>query len=235
MTREGIRNIVILTGAGVSAESGLATFRGPDGLWEGHRVEDVATPEAFRRDPGLVHAFYDARRAKLQTVTPNLAHEALARLDEQWPGELLLVTQNVDDLHERAGSNRLIHMHGQVKKGWCLRCGNRFAWDGAMGTGAECPSCGGIGQVRPDIVWFGEMPYEMERIDQAVRDCDLFVSIGTSGAVYPAAGFVQTARYCGGRTLEINLEPSMGSFFFDESRMGKAAELVPRWVDELLA
>jgi len=230
-----IRNIVILTGAGVSAESGLATFRGPDGLWEGHRVEDVCTPEAFARDPALVHAFYDARRAKLGAVQPNAAHQALARLDAEWPGELLLVTQNVDDLHERAGSTRLIHMHGEVTKGWCLACDERFAWAGPMGEGAVCPSCAVVGQVRPDIVWFGEMPYAMERIDDAVRACDLFVSIGTSGAVYPAAGFVQTARYCGAKTLEINLEPSLGSVYFDESRIGRAGELVPAWVADVLA
>jgi NAD-dependent deacetylase len=230
-----IRNIVVLTGAGVSAESGLATFRGADGLWEGHRVEDVATPEAFRRDPALVHAFYDARRAKLGTVEPNAAHKALARLDAEWDGDLLLVTQNVDDLHERAGSKRLIHMHGTLTQGWCLACGDRFAWSGAMGEGALCPSCHAQGQVRPDIVWFGEMPYEMDQIDDALRRCDLFVSIGTSGAVYPAAGFVQTARYCGASTLEMNLEPSLGSYMFDESRTGRAGELVPKWVDELLA
>jgi NAD-dependent deacetylase len=227
-------NIVILTGAGVSAESGLATFRGPDGLWEGHRVEDVCTPEAFLRDPSLVHAFYDARRAKLADVQPNAAHLALARLDREWPGELLLVTQNVDDLHERAGSTRLVHMHGELAKGWCLRCNERFAWAGDMGEGAKCPACATAGMVRPDIVWFGEMPYEMEQVDQALRSCDLFVSIGTSGAVYPAAGFVQTARHCGAETLEMNLEPSLGSFLFDESRTGRAGELVPRWVDELI-
>ena len=229
-----IRNIVILTGAGVSAESGLATFRGPDGLWEGHRVEDVCTPEAYARDPALVHQFYDARRAKLEMVQPNAAHEALARLDAKWPGELLLVTQNVDDLHEQAGSKRLIHMHGELTRGWCLACHDKFAWTGPMGEGAACPSCGVAGQVRPDIVWFGEMPYDMERIDEALRECDLFVSIGTSGAVYPAAGFVQTARYCGAETLEMNLEPSLASVYFDESRIGKAGDLVPLWVEELL-
>jgi NAD-dependent deacetylase len=228
------QRIVVLTGAGISAESGLATFRGPDGLWEGHHVEDVATPEAFARDPELVQRFYDARRAKLTTVVPNPAHEALARLDEQWPGEFLLVTQNVDDLHERAGSKRLIHMHGEHRKGWCVACDKRFGWDAPMGTGATCPSCGIAGQVRPDIVWFGEMPYEMERIEAALQRCDLFVSIGTSGAVYPAAGFVQTARYCGAETLEINLEPSLGSIFFHESRTGRASELVPAWVEEML-
>ena len=231
----GVRNIVILTGAGVSAESGVATFRGPDGLWEGHRVEDVATPEAYLRDPALVHAFYDARRAKLGTVGPNAAHEALARLDQKWPGELLLVTQNVDDLHERAGSRRLLHMHGELNSGWCLACNGRFAWHGPMGEHAICAACGKGGEVRPDIVWFGEMPYDMDQIDEALRTCDLFVSIGTSGAVYPAAGFVQTARYCGARTLEMNLEPSQGSVFFHESRIGKAGELVPAWVEEMLA
>jgi NAD-dependent protein deacetylase/lipoamidase len=235
MNSNEIKNIVILTGAGVSAESGLATFRGPDGLWEGHRVEDVCTPDAYRRDPALVHAFYDARREKLGTVEPNGAHQALARLDAKWPGELLLVTQNVDDLHERAGSRRLLHMHGELAKGWCLACDARFSWQGAMGRAAVCSSCGSIGQVRPDIVWFGEMPYEMERIDEALQRADLFVSIGTSGAVYPAAGFVQTARYCGARTLEMNLEPSLGSSFFDESRTGTAGTLVPEWVDEVLS
>ena len=235
MNREGIEGIVILTGAGVSAESGLATFRGPEGLWEGHRVEDVCTPEAFLRDPALVHAFYDARRSKLGTVAPNAAHEALARLDAEWPGELLLITQNVDDLHERAGSKRLLHMHGELTKGWCLACDKRFAWTGDMGVGAECSLCGATGKVRPDIVWFGEMPYEMDRIDQALQRADLFVSIGTSGAVYPAAGFVQTARYCGARTLEMNLEPSLGSTFFDESRIGAAGKLVPEWVEEVLS
>ena len=213
----------------------LGPLRRFAGIWEGHRVEDVATPEAFRRDPALVHAFYDARRARLGTVEPNAAHRALAGLDSEWPGELLLVTQNVDDLHERAGSKRLIHMHGELTKGWCLACDGRFAWEGPMGEGAHCPECHAEGQVRPDIVWFGEMPYDMERIDDALRRCDLFVSIGTSGAVYPAAGFVQTARYCGARALEINLGPSVGSMFFDESRIGKAGDLVPAWVEEMLA
>jgi NAD-dependent deacetylase len=230
-----VQNIVILTGAGISAESGLRTFRGSDGLWEGHRVEDVATPEAFRRDPALVHAFYDARRAKLVSVEPNAAHRALARLDAEWAGELLLVTQNVDDLHERAGSERLLHMHGELKSAWCLACGERMAWEGEMRAGPVCPSCGAAGHLRPDIVWFGEMPYEMERIEDALRRCDLFVSIGTSGAVYPAAGFVQTARYCGAQTLEINLEPSLGSYMFEESRTGPAGELVPQWVEEVLS
>jgi NAD-dependent deacetylase len=230
-----IRNIVVLTGAGISAESGLATFRGPDGLWEGHRVEDVATPEAFRRDPALVQRFYDARRAQLAQVSPNAAHRALARLDEAWPGDLLIVTQNVDDLHERAGAKRLLHMHGELGSAWCLACDERRPWDQALSAAPPCPACGQRGRLRPDIVWFGEMPYGMERIDRALLDADLFVSIGTSGAVYPAAGFVQTARYSGARTLELNLEPSLGSVWFDETRTGPAGTLVPEWVEEVLA
>jgi NAD-dependent deacetylase len=182
-----------------------------------------------------VHAFYNARREKLATVEPNPAHRALARLDEHWPGELLLITQNVDDLHERAGARRLVHMHGELNKGWCLACNWRFPWLGPMGEGAQCAACGSAGMVRPDIVWFGEIPHEMDRIDQALQRCDLFVSIGTSGAVYPAGGFVQTARHYGARTLEMNLEPSLGSALFDESRTGRAGEIVPQWVDEMLA
>ena len=228
-------NIVVLTGAGISAESGLATFRGPDGLWEGHRVEDVATPEAFRRDPALVQAFYDARRERLKSVEPNAAHRALARLDSEWPGELLIVTQKVDDLHERAGARRLLHIHGELGSAWCLACNSRMAWQEELSSGPPCPACGKAGGLRPDIVWFGEMPYAMERIDRSLLDADLFVSIGTSGAVYPAAGFVQTARYAGARTLELNLEPSLGSVWFDETRTGPAGILVPEWVDELLA
>jgi NAD-dependent protein deacetylase/lipoamidase len=232
--RDG-RNIVILTGAGVSAESGLATFRGPDGLWEGHRVEDVATPQAFRRDPTLVQSFYDQRRAKLKRVEPNAAHRALARLDAEWLGELLIVTQNVDDLHERAGARRVLHMHGELKSAWCVACDARMEWDGDLGDHPPCPACSAAEALRPDIVWFGEMPYGMELIDRALMEADLFVSIGTSGAVYPAAGFVQTARYAGARTLEINFEPSLGSVYFHESRTGRAGDLVPAWVEEVLA
>jgi NAD-dependent deacetylase len=230
-----IRNIVILTGAGISAESGLATFRGPDGLWEGQRVEDVATPEAFRRNPELVQRFYDERRARLAEVEPNAAHRALAWLDAEWPGDLLIVTQNVDDLHERAGARRMLHMHGELKSAWCLACDSRMPWEEELSASPACPSCGEADRLRPDIVWFGEMPYGMERIDRAIGEADMFVSIGTSGNVYPAAGFVQTARYCGARTLEMNLEPSLGSIFFEESRTGPASLLVPEWVDEMLA
>ena len=228
-----IRNIVILTGAGISAESGLATFRGPDGLWEGHRVEDVCTPQAIARNPALVHRFYDERRAKLDEVAPNAAHEALAALDRAWPGELLIVTQNVDDLHERAGAKRLIHMHGALRSALCAGCGKAVAWTGSLPPGSVCDGCGRP-KLRPDIVFFGEMPYEMDAIDDALRRADLFVSIGTSGAVYPAAGFVQTARHVGARTLELNLDPSAGSTYFEETRLGPASVLVPDMVRDLL-
>lgn len=229
-----IESLVILTGAGVSAESGIDTFRGPGGLWEGHKVEDVATPEAFARNSALVQRFYDMRRERLAEVEPNAAHRALARLDAQWPGELLLVTQNVDDLHDRAGSRRLLHMHGELGSAWCLLCGDRSRWAGAMSGAPSCPRCGANGGLRPDIVWFGEMPYRMDRIYDALARCDLFVSIGTSGAVYPAAGFVQEARRHGARTLELNLEPSQGTHLFDDARHGPATQIVPRWVEEML-
>ncbi|MEP3225655.1 MAG: NAD-dependent deacylase [Parasphingorhabdus sp.] len=228
-----INNIVILTGAGISAESGVATFRGPDGLWEGHRVEDVATPEAFQRDPQLVQTFYDERRAKLKTVHPNAAHKALAKLEAEWGGDFLLITQNVDDLHDRAGSNRLLHMHGELLSGLCLACETRSPVRGRLSDDPACPHCGEVA-MRPDIVWFGEMPYQMERIELALAQCDLFVSIGTSGAVYPAAGFVRSAQHYGAQTLEINLDPSEGSLYFDESRLGKAGQLVPVWVEDML-
>lgn len=227
-------NIVILTGAGISAESGLATFRGPGGLWEGHRVEDVCTPEALAHDPELVHRFYDARRAALAGVEPNAAHIALARLDAGWPGDLLIVTQNVDDLHERAGATRLLHMHGELQSALCAACGVRTEWNGDLPPEEVCPNCD-TPALRPDIVFFGEMPYEMERIEQALANADLFVSIGTSGAVYPAAGFVQGARQNGADTLELNLEASAGSAYFAETRTGPATLLVPGWVDEMLA
>jgi NAD-dependent deacetylase len=229
-----INNIVILTGAGVSAESGIDTFRDADGLWEQHRVEDVATPEAFARDPDLVLRFYDMRREAIQTKVPNPAHEALARLDAEWPGELLIVTQNVDDLHERAGAKRLIHMHGEHLNAWCTACDARMPWSGTLLDRPACPACGAGGTLRPDIVWFGEMPYRMDEIYAALTQADLFVSIGTSGAVYPAAGFVREARQSGARTLELNMEPSQGSYWFAEARHGPAGVLVPVWVEEVL-
>jgi len=231
---DGIRNIVILTGAGISAESGLRTFRADDGLWEDHRVEDVASPQGFQRDPELVQRFYDERRKNILAAEPNAAHAALARFDEGWDGELLIVTQNIDDLHERAGARRVLHMHGEGLSAWCLACDARHRWTGTLLDGPACPACGEAA-MRPDIVWFGEMPYEMDRIFAALSRADLFVSIGTSGAVYPAAGFVQQAKTAGARALELNLERSQGSAWFDESRLGPASELVPAWVEEMLA
>jgi len=229
-----IRNIVILTGAGISAESGIDTFRDAGGLWEKHRIEDVATPEGFARNPALVQGFYDARRAALATVEPNAAHRALARLETEWPHELLLVTQNVDDLHERGGVQDVLHMHGELRSALCGACGARSRWEGPLSDAPACRACG-TPALRPDVVWFGEMPYQMERIYDALARADLFVSIGTSGAVYPAAGFVQEAAAHGARTLELNLERSEGSHWFDESRQGRAGMLVPEWVDELLS
>lgn len=228
------RSIVILTGAGISAESGVPTFRGPDGLWEGHRVEDVATPEAFARDPDLVQSFYDARRAALGGVKPNAAHQALGRLDAAFDGDLLIVTQNVDDLHERGGARRLLHMHGELLRASCTVCGVRQPAPAVLREGAACESCEAGGTLRPDIVWFGEMPHGMGRIEAALADAELFVSIGTSGAVYPAAGFVRTAAAYGARTLELNLEPSEGTALFDQARHGPATRLVPAWADEIL-
>ena len=229
-----IRNIMILTGAGISAESGIDTFRSEGGLWEQHRVEDVATPEAFARDPDLVLRFYDMRREAIQTKQPNAAHEALARLDAEWPGELLIVTQNVDDLHERAGAMRVLHMHGEHLNAWCTACDTRSRWTGTLIDRPPCPACGERA-LRPDIVWFGEMPYRMDEIYDALREADLFVSIGTSGAVYPAAGLVRNARELGIATLELNLEPSQGSLWFNEVRHGPATQVVPSWVEEMLA
>ncbi|WP_271079457.1 NAD-dependent deacylase [Aurantiacibacter sp. MUD61] len=229
-----IRNIVILTGAGISAESGLKTFRAEDGLWENHPVEQVATPEGFARDPDLVQRFYDERRANVLAAQPNAAHESLGRLEAEFDGEVLLVTQNIDDLHERGGARNTLHMHGEVLSAWCRACDVRHKWEGTLRDGPDCPACGKA-SMRPDIVWFGEMPYQMDRIFAAIAQADLFVSIGTSGAVYPAAGFVQEANRAGARTLELNLERSAGSHFFDETRLGPASELVPEWVEELLA
>lgn len=229
-----IRNIVILTGAGISAESGIDTFRDAGGLWEKHRVEDVATPEGFARDPDLVLGFYDMRREALCKVQPNAAHEALARLDSGWSGDLLIVTQNVDDLHERTGAKRMLHMHGELKSALCTSCEMRSRWDAPLSDRPPCPICQAR-SLRPDVVWFGEMPYQMERIYAALRSADLFVSIGTSGAVYPAAGFVRDARDLGVQTLELNLERSEGSHWFHESRQGRAGELVPQWVETILA
>ncbi len=237
-----IRNIMILTGAGISAESGIDTFRSAGGLWEKHRVEDVATPQAFVRDPDLVLRFYDMRRAAIQAAQPNAAHFALGRLVREWPqvsggGSVTIVTQNVDDLHERGGVGEadLIHMHGTHLTAWCLACDARPAWRTPLIGRPACPMCDSAGTLRPDIVWFGEMPYRMDDINAVLTRADLFVSIGTSGAVYPAGGYVRRARADGIRTLELNLEPSKGSASFDEARYGPATEVVTAWVEEMLA
>ena len=213
-------NIVILTGAGVSAESGLGTFRDVDGLWTKYRIEDVATPEAFARNPDFVQDFYDLRRQNCLEAAPNAAHFALARLEAELAGEVLVVTQNVDDLHERAGSKRLIHMHGQLLQSLCAACEDRQPLRGEM-PATPCVNCGG-GPLRPDVVWFGEMPYQMERIGEALHKAALFVSIGTSGNVYPAAGFVQRASRAGAQCLELNLESTEISDGFHEVRRGPA-------------
>ena len=223
----------MLTGAGISAESGLATFRDSGGLWEGHAVEDVATPEGFLRDPETVQRFYDARRRGAASTQPNAAHHALARLEAALGSDLLVVTQNVDDLHERAGSRNLIHMHGELRRARCTTCDARPEWDGDLVESPPCPECGAR-TLRPDVVWFGEMPYGLERIEDAVLASDVFVSIGTSGNVYPAAGYVALATEAGARTVELNLEPSDAYVPFDEVRTGLASHIVPAWVDELL-
>lgn len=230
-----MQRIVVLTGAGISAESGIRTFRDNGGLWEDHRIEDVATPEAYARDPALVQRFYNARRQQLldPALQPNAAHQALAKLEQQWPGDFLLVTQNVDNLHERAGSKNIIHMHGELLKSRCSACGEVHDQQADLDTVSPSPCCGHPGGLRPHIVWFGEMPLQMDTILAALHQCDLFVSIGTSGQVYPAAGFVSEALHSGARTLQINLDEH-STTLFQESRHGRAGELVPVWVEELL-
>lgn len=229
------RNIVILTGAGISAESGLGTFRGAGGLWENHRVEDVATPKAFQRDPILVHRFYNARRQNLGNVQPNAAHMALARLESEHPGSVTIVTQNVDDLHEQAGSRNLLHMHGELLKARCRACSGVFDWPGDMDDDTPCPDCAARPALRPHIVWFGEMPFHMEEIDAALCEADLFISIGTSGSVYPAAGYVAQISALGrAHSVELNLEPSEGQNLFAEQHYGPATEVVPSYVEEIL-
>lgn len=231
------RKIVVLTGAGISQESGLDTFRDSGGIWSQVRIEEVATPAAFARDPGRVHRFYNHRRRQLcsDAVRPNTAHRALARLEAEWPGEVLLVTQNIDDLHERAGSRNLIHMHGEILKALCEACTMISPWTGDMTVGSDCPACGKSGSLRVNVVWFGEMPFGLDHIFDALASCDLFVSIGTSGTVHPAAGFVQEARgNMKAHTVELNLERSDGFNLFQERHYGRATEVVPAFVDRVL-
>ena len=226
--------IVILTGAGLSAESGLSTFRDKDGIWAKHKIEDVATPQAFARDPKAVLEFYNTRRKGARGVKPNAAHEALARLEAEFPGEVLTVTQNIDPLHEDAGTKNLIHMHGEILKCLCAHCGAKEPLVEDLSLDLVCGTCDKAGGMRPDVVWFGEMPYRMEEIYAALVMCDLFISIGTSGNVYPAAGFVAEARATRAHTVELNLEPSQGISMFAEAIHGKASEVVPAYVDRLL-
>ncbi|KQT92047.1 NAD-dependent deacylase [Marmoricola sp. Leaf446] len=224
--------VVVLTGAGISAESGLPTFRDADGLWEGHDPMTVATPEAYDADPDLVQRFYDERRAALARVEPNAAHRALARLEEHLGDDLHLVTQNVDDLHERGGSRRVHHLHGRLRAAWCTACDARHEWTTTLADRPPCPACGSRG-LRPDVVWFGEVPHDTHLVEQALLDCDLFVAIGTSGLVYPAAAFVHYALGCGADTLELNLEVPRVSDFAASHR-GPATRTVPAWVEELV-
>lgn len=230
----GPENIIILTGAGISAESGLGTFREKGGLWERFDPEELATPEAFRRDPDKVLDFYNARRKNLIEAKPNPAHMALAELEQAWMlagrGDFLLVTQNIDDLHEQGGSANLLHMHGELLKTRCQLCGHLFADPDDITTDRSCPGCGEAGGLRPHVVWFGEMPLGLDQIYAALEQVDLFVAVGTSGTVYPAAGFVQEARAAGAWTVELTLEPGDVSGLFDERRYGPASEVVPAWV-----
>lgn len=230
------QSIVVLTGAGISAESGIATFRASDGLWENHRIEDVASPEGFQRDPRLVQHFYNLRRQQLLSddVAENPAHLALARLEQEFDGSYLLVTQNIDDLHERAGSKKIIHMHGELLKIRCKQTQKLFECRQDVNIEDKCECCNQSGNLRPHVVWFGEMPLQMDEITSRLMQCDLFVSIGTSGNVYPAAGFVEIARQSGAKTLEINLDSTEKSSAFDERLVGKAGEVVPKWVDDIL-
>lgn len=228
------RSILILTGSGISAESGLSTFRDRSGIWARHDLEEVATPHGYARDPAKVLDFYNMRRRVHAGIEPNAAHWALARLEREFDGEVTLVTQNVDALHEAAGSRSPIHMHGEIFKALCAGCGARRTWHDDLSLETVCPDCGGAGRMRPDVVWFGETPYHMERIVDALGRCDLFVSIGTSGTVYPAAGFVARARFHEARTVELNLEPSKGAAQFDEAHHGPATEVVPAFVERLL-
>lgn len=235
MFEKPIRSVVVLTGAGVSAESGINTFRASDGLWENHPIEEVATPEGFARNPQLVYEFYNGRRRQLLSddIRPNAAHTALAKFAHEFSGDFLLVTQNVDNLHERAGSDNVLHMHGELLKMRCVNTDLVFECRRDIDFDIECKCCRSPGNLRPHIVWFGEMPFYMGQIIDALTACDLFISIGTSGNVYPASGFYQTAKQHNAQTVELNLEAT-GSRF-DSHHFGPATEVVPRFLEELLA
>lgn len=228
--------VVVLTGAGISAESGIQTFRAADGLWEEHKVEDVATPEGFARDPQKVQAFYNARRRQLTSgdIKPNAAHEALAELEAALGDHFLLVTQNIDNLHERAGNRNVIHMHGELLKVRCVSSGQVLHWQEEVKESDRCHCCQFPSALRPHVVWFGEMPLQMDEIYQALAQADYFIAIGTSGHVYPAAGFVHEAKLQGAHTVELNLEPSQVGSEFQEKEYGLASEVVPKFVQRLL-
>jgi NAD-dependent deacetylase len=228
-----MEKIVILTGAGISAESGLGTFRDAGGIWTRYSLEDVATPEGFARNPELVHDFYNARRAQAAEAVPNAAHDALARLEAEHPGEVLVVTQNIDGLHEAAGSRNVVHMHGRIDRALCHACGHRWPAPAVMAPADACPACSARA-TRPDVVWFGEVPHGLDRIDAALAEADLFAAIGTSGEVFPAAAYGQHARRMGAHTVELNLETSAAARDFEDHRQGPASEVVPAWVADLL-
>lgn len=230
------KNIVVLTGAGISAESGLKTFRDNNGLWENHAVEEVATPEAFNRNPALVYRFYNERRAQLLSaeVSENAAHRAIAQLQQRWPHRVTVITQNVDNLHERAGSTDVLHMHGELLSARCCQSGLSFPVFEDFDHTNLCQCCANPQPIRPDIVWFGEMPKYMAQIEQRLYDADLFISIGTSGHVYPAAGFVQLANEFGAHSIELNLEPSQVQSNFAQCYYGPATQIVPNYVSCLL-
>ncbi len=226
------KSIVISTGAGISAESGIKTFRDQNGLWENHKIEEVATPEGFSKNPQLVHQFYNLRRAQLKKVNPNAAHEALAELEKNWSGDVFLITQNVDDLHGRAGSKKMVSIHGELKKARCLECTGRFFWEEDLEMDSSCPGCQKKNCLRPDIVWFGELPYFMDQAYEKISDCQLFIAIGTSGNVHPAAAFSQHA--VSAHKIEVNLQPSVVANSFDEVILGPATEKIPELVKAIL-
>ena len=229
------KSIVVLTGAGISAESGLATFRSSNGLWNNHRVEDVATIEAFQRNPEFVHDFYNQMKPELLAAKPNPAHLALTKLQDNYPAPVSIITQNVDTLHEKAKSRNIYHIHGQINQAVCLNCGHVLETWNDVTTETVCPQCSIAGMMKPNIVFFGENLLYMDKVERLLASCDLFISVGTSGVVFPAAAFVQTAKLYGAETYEFNLEKTSNNFYFDHHIFGKAGETLPPFVDALLA
>lgn len=233
--RDSYKKIVFLTGAGISAESGLATFRSENGLWNNHRVEDVATIEAYYKNPDYVHDFYNEMKPELWNAKPNKAHLAITKLQKEYPADVHIITQNVDTLHEKAKSKNIYHIHGQINQAVCMNCGQVLETWGDVTSETVCKNCQVMGMMKPNIVFFGENLLYMDKVEELLRTCDLFVSVGTSGVVFPAASFVQTAKYYGADTIEFNLEATSNNFYFDKHIMGKAGETLPKFVDELLS